>query len=194
MEETMNARNRKLGLALAAVVGLGVTTTAGTADAQSRYRDRHDRSGWLMSLYDHDRDGRLDHQERQVMEFDRNRDGRLSRFERRRLEDSMWSQDDDDRFYSEYDRDRISFRFGSSARKFVRFDWNRDGELSFHEVRGSSLGEHFRIVDRDGDRRISPRELDRYHRRIGRRAHARYNPGVLRGDGYRYEYELDINT
>lgn len=190
----MNARNRKLGLALAAVLGLGVTTTATTADAQSRYRDRHDRSGWLMSLYDHDRDGRLDHAERQVMEFDRNRDGRLSRLERRRLEDSMWSSNDDDRFYGNYDQDRISFRFGSSARKFVRFDSNRDGELSFPEVRGTWLGENFRIVDRDGDRQISPRELDRHHRRTGRRAQAHYSPGVLRGDGYRYEYQLDINT
>lgn len=191
----MNARRyRQVGFALVATLGLGSTISAGTADAQQRRRSRFDDRGESRTrVYDRDRNGRIDAPERETMDHDRNRDGRLSRRERASLEVHFWNLDDSG-FYAGRGRDDISFRFASSARQFVRFDHNRDGALSWGEVRGAPLGRHFRDVDRDGDRMISPRELDGFHRQNGRRIQARYSPGVLRGNGYRYEYRLQIGT
>jgi Ca2+-binding EF-hand superfamily protein len=187
-------RTRQLGIALAAVLGAGSALTVGTAIAQpSRHRDHdlYERNRTRLDLYDRDRDGRLDASEREVMDHDTDGDGRLSRRERASLEIRFWNLDDDSRFYVDDGRSELSFRFELSARQFARFDTNRDGALSWRELRHSRLGRRFSWVDRDGDRLISPRELDRYHRRMQRRVHARYNPGVIRGEDFRYEYRLD---
>lgn len=163
-------RPSRLGIALAAGLGLGIVGAASTAQADQNQDPEFD------AMYDVNRDGVLSAEEQEAMYYDRDQDGRVDRQERGEWRDDHWNHNRRNRYY-EYRGDRyvrhrgeMRFRSQRAARIFVNFDRNQNGRLSRWEVGRSWLGRRFYRIDRNGDGLIGPRELDRFMLRRDRQA------------------------
>src|SRR5262245_41987033 len=96
---TKTKRASRLGIALAAGLGLGVIGTASVARADQNHDPDFD------AAYDLNHDGVLSADEQEAMYYDRDQDGRLAPDERSEWRDDQWHRTDRGRYY-EYRGDR----------------------------------------------------------------------------------------